>query len=270
VCGANGYMWRITHNVVHHTYTNIHGIDEDLEVSPLLRLSPRGRVSLVHRFQPLYAFLLYSFSTLFWVSSRTTSTSCSATSAHTRITAVDVGGGDVGAGKASYYTGPSSSRCWCCLSRGWQVAIGFHRDEPTAGLILAWCFQPRPRREDTAHPPAASDGSMGRRVGGARARHDRQLRQRQPADHVVRGWAEPPDRAPPVPKVCSVHYPALAPIVREITREYGLPYYHQPTLFSAIRSHFRTLQRHARRPLATASAPSPRPGPGRFARRRFF
>jgi len=52
--------------------------------------------------------------------------------------------------------------------------------------------------------------------------------------------------------VCSVHYPALAPIVREVTREHGLPYYHQPTLFSAIRSHFRTLQRHARRPLATA------------------
>ena len=38
--GANGYMWKITHNVIHHTYTNIEGIDEDLTVSPLLRLSP--------------------------------------------------------------------------------------------------------------------------------------------------------------------------------------------------------------------------------------
>src|SRR5690606_26095805 len=38
--GANGYMWKITHNVIHHTYTNIDGIDEDLTVSPLLRLSP--------------------------------------------------------------------------------------------------------------------------------------------------------------------------------------------------------------------------------------
>ncbi len=67
LCGANGYMWRITHNVIHHTYTNIHGIDEDLEVSPLLRLSPRAEYHWYHRFQPLYAFLLYSFSTLFWV-----------------------------------------------------------------------------------------------------------------------------------------------------------------------------------------------------------
>ncbi|HWA40800.1 MAG TPA: fatty acid desaturase, partial [Gemmatimonadales bacterium] len=36
--GANGYMWKITHNVVHHTYTNVQGVDEDLTVSPLLRL----------------------------------------------------------------------------------------------------------------------------------------------------------------------------------------------------------------------------------------
>ena len=38
--GANSYMWKITHNVIHHTYTNIDGIDEDLTVSPILRLSP--------------------------------------------------------------------------------------------------------------------------------------------------------------------------------------------------------------------------------------
>jgi hypothetical protein len=41
--GANGYIWKITHNAIHHTYTNIRGYDEDLEVSPLIRLSPHGR-----------------------------------------------------------------------------------------------------------------------------------------------------------------------------------------------------------------------------------
>lgn len=28
--GANPYVWSITHNVVHHTYTNIPGHDEDI------------------------------------------------------------------------------------------------------------------------------------------------------------------------------------------------------------------------------------------------
>ena len=32
--GANPYVWSITHNVVHHTYTNIPGHDEDIDVAP--------------------------------------------------------------------------------------------------------------------------------------------------------------------------------------------------------------------------------------------
>src|SRR4029079_14606526 len=80
LCGANGYMWKITHNVIHHTYTNIEGIDEDLTVSPLLRLSPAAphlppplplpppaEQKPIHRYQHLYAFAAHSMSTLFWV-----------------------------------------------------------------------------------------------------------------------------------------------------------------------------------------------------------
>ena len=45
------------------------------------------------------------------------------------------------------------------------------------------------------------------------------------------------------PHVCSVHYPAITGIVREVTKKYGVPYYVQPTLWSAVRSHYRTLKR---------------------------
>ncbi|MCH7977060.1 MAG: fatty acid desaturase, partial [Bacteroidetes bacterium] len=65
--GANGYMWKITHNVIHHTYTNIDGVDEDLSVSPLLRLSPRSRYYWFHRFQHLYGFFAYGFATMNWL-----------------------------------------------------------------------------------------------------------------------------------------------------------------------------------------------------------
>ncbi|HEU4726190.1 MAG TPA: fatty acid desaturase, partial [Candidatus Eisenbacteria bacterium] len=51
LAGASGYMWKITHNVIHHTYPNVHGLDEDLEVSPLLRLSPQAKHRWIHRFQ---------------------------------------------------------------------------------------------------------------------------------------------------------------------------------------------------------------------------
>ena len=65
--GANGYMWKITHNVIHHTYTNIEGVDEDLAVSPLVRLSPSGPLWKLHRWQHYYAWIAYAFATLFWV-----------------------------------------------------------------------------------------------------------------------------------------------------------------------------------------------------------
>ena len=65
--GANSYMWKITHNVIHHTYTNITGVDEDLTVSPLVRLSPEAPRYPFHRFQHFFAFPAYSLATINWL-----------------------------------------------------------------------------------------------------------------------------------------------------------------------------------------------------------
>src|SRR5258706_16305046 len=34
ILGANPYVWNLTHNIVHHSYTNIVGHDEDIEIAP--------------------------------------------------------------------------------------------------------------------------------------------------------------------------------------------------------------------------------------------
>jgi len=63
--GANAYIWSITHNVVHHTYTNIPGHDEDIDVAPgLIRLSPEAKMAKIQRYQHYYAFLLYGLASL--------------------------------------------------------------------------------------------------------------------------------------------------------------------------------------------------------------
>ena len=36
--GANVFMWKTKHNVIHHAYTNIDGIDDDIDAKPILRL----------------------------------------------------------------------------------------------------------------------------------------------------------------------------------------------------------------------------------------
>ena len=45
------------------------------------------------------------------------------------------------------------------------------------------------------------------------------------------------------PRVCSIHYPAISPIVEAVAMKHGMPYYQNPTLFAAIRSHYRMLRR---------------------------
>ncbi len=62
--GGNAYNWEVQHNQLHHTYTNIHEIDEDITGKFLLRLHVTEKRKWIHRFQHVYAFFLYSLMTL--------------------------------------------------------------------------------------------------------------------------------------------------------------------------------------------------------------
>jgi linoleoyl-CoA desaturase len=65
--GSNEYFWRLTHNDVHHPYPNVPGIDPDIDQGPLIRLSPAVPRYKFHRYQHLYAPLLYSLFSLYLV-----------------------------------------------------------------------------------------------------------------------------------------------------------------------------------------------------------
>src|SRR4051812_25466409 len=67
VVGGYDVTWRIQHNILHHTYTNIEGLDEDIEVGGLMRFSPHSKKYALHRFQHIYAWFLYCLLTLQWV-----------------------------------------------------------------------------------------------------------------------------------------------------------------------------------------------------------
>ncbi len=65
--GANNFMWKTKHNIIHHTYTNITGIDDDIEAGPLLRLSDTQKYYRMHRYQHWYFWAAYSLLYLWWV-----------------------------------------------------------------------------------------------------------------------------------------------------------------------------------------------------------
>lgn len=67
VLGGISYYWKIKHNVNHHTYTNIEGMDSDIDVKPLMRLHQGQPWRWYHRFQHIYWVFLYALSYLAWI-----------------------------------------------------------------------------------------------------------------------------------------------------------------------------------------------------------
>jgi linoleoyl-CoA desaturase len=65
--GASSYMWRLLHNDSHHAFVNIRGADTTLVSGNIFRFSPQDPRRPYHRYQHLYAPLLYCLSTLDWV-----------------------------------------------------------------------------------------------------------------------------------------------------------------------------------------------------------
>lgn len=67
IIGGNSVNWKIQHNVLHHTYTNIEGLDEDISIGKFLRVSPHQKRQSIHRIQHYYAWFFYSLMTINWV-----------------------------------------------------------------------------------------------------------------------------------------------------------------------------------------------------------
>ena len=59
--GASSYVWRVQHNLSHHTYTNIEGADDDINFVPFARLSPGQPRYRLHHLQQFYLWALYWF-----------------------------------------------------------------------------------------------------------------------------------------------------------------------------------------------------------------
>jgi linoleoyl-CoA desaturase len=253
--GANGYMWKLTHNVIHHTYTNIDGADDDLEVSPLLRLSPGTEWKPVHRFQHVYGFLAYSLSTLNWVfvkdyryflrrrlgpfRNRT----------HPSREVVGLFGW-----KAFYYAYTIVIPILVLRPVWWQFLLAYLTFHLTAGIILGVVFQLAHVVEETTYPLPGSDGRMDREwaMHQMETTSDFATGSRWLSWYV--GGLNFQVEHHLFPKVCSVHYPAIREIVREVAREHSVSYHCHPTLGAAIRSHYSALARLGKAPGAPLTA----------------
>ncbi len=65
--GGSAYIWNLKHNVNHHTFTNIDGMDDDIDIKPFIRTNTNQPKYWFHRFQHIYFMALYGLTYLFWI-----------------------------------------------------------------------------------------------------------------------------------------------------------------------------------------------------------
>jgi linoleoyl-CoA desaturase len=65
--GGNSFIWRHKHNIIHHTYPNVDGIDDDIAKTPFIRMCSTQQWVPMHRVQHLYTPLLYAISSMIWI-----------------------------------------------------------------------------------------------------------------------------------------------------------------------------------------------------------
>ncbi len=243
--GANGYIWKITHNVVHHTYTNIHQHDEDLEVAEFIRLSPHSEYKWIHRLQHFLAFPAYSFATVFWAFIKD----------YKYFFKANLGPYENKSHPAKewvilivtkilYYTYTIALPLMLLDITFIQWLIGFMTLHMVAGIILGVIFQLAHVVEQTDHPLPDENAH----IDNHWLIHEMETTANFARDNKLLCWyvggLNFQIEHHLFPKVCSIHYPAISHIVEATAKEYGVPYHMNDTFLGAVASHYRVLKKH--------------------------
>ncbi len=240
--GVSSFIWRQKHNVFHHTFTNIEGIDFDLDFGSIARLSPeQGRRSW-HRFQHFYIWGLYGLLLPKWVLFddfvvlATRKMGAHRVSKPTRLDLVRF----VGA-KLFFF-------CWALLIPSlyhpiWQVCVFLFLASYTMGVTLGVVFQLAHCVEEADFPLLPKSGE---RMHEEWTLHQMATTVDFARKNVVLSWylggLNFQVEHHLFPKVSHLHYPALSKIVEELAAEHGARYRSSPSFRASLASHYRHLR----------------------------
>jgi len=248
--GGSTFNWKLQHNYLHHTYTNIMNWDDDIADKPALRLSPHTVVKPVHRFQWLHALAIYGLVTLYWVTAKDFLQ-------FARYTRNGVNKSTVSQNRVVLAKIIAVKLAYFCVFLGvplfvglplWEVLSGFLLMHVIGGIILTLVFQLAHTVEETTFPLPTAQGT----IENEWAIHQMQTtvnfsRRNRLLSWYVGGLNFQVEHHL-FPKICHVHYPRIASIVERTAAEFNIPYLEHKSLFHALRSHFATLRRFGRLP----------------------
>jgi linoleoyl-CoA desaturase len=235
--GGSSYIWRWKHNVFHHSYTNIEGLDDDIDLGALCRMSRHQPHLPYHRFQHLYMWILYGFIIPKW----------QLYDDFAAVAAGRIGGNPFprprGRELALFVGGKLAFLALAfaipLLSHPlWQVALAYAGVGLVQGLSLSIVFQLAHSNEETCAFSAQEPEDIARREWAVHqvettanfARRSRLLTwyvgglNHQIEHHLF-------------PRISHVHLPAIADVVEQLCREHGVRYRTYTSFWRAVASH---------------------------------
>lgn len=235
VCGISSYMWRILHHRGHHSCINLHGEDDALSGRGIFRFTPHEALAPQHRFQHIYALLVYALFSLDYVFFRDFQCFFFPTHDYLKRTKHPLREYIIlFAGKAFYFTYMLVLPV-LILGRSPLLVVGsFLLVHVIVGLSVTLVFQTTHTIDSTYFPADRNEFENG-------------------VYHIFATTADYATESPFVgwlagglnhhvvhhlcPFVCHTHYAPLTRIVRQTAEEFGIPYRQHPTMSRAVWHH---------------------------------
>ena len=253
VLAGNVYNWQVQHNVLHHTYTNIHGHDEDLDAGRIIRFTKNAKWYSFHRFQQYYSIFLYGLLTFNWA----------ITTDFTQMK-------DYLKRKLTYGEPQSPTKLWSVLVISkivyaliwivlpivfgvtwWKVLLGYFVMHYTAGLILSIVFQLAHVVEETDNPIPGENGKIENTWAIHQLYTTANFAPKNKLVNWFTGGLNHQIEHHIFPHISHVHYGKIAEIVKATAAECNLPYHEFKTMRSAVFAHFRHLKDLGKNPQLT-------------------
>ncbi len=248
--GASSFFWKQKHNIIHHTYTNVDGIDDDIAKSPIIRQCETQKWVPAHKIQHLYLLPVYALSSIFWLffmdftkyfSRKIYTTEAWKMSLKNHIIFWST--------KVGYLVFYMILPIIVWGFGPWLM--GFLLLHVVMGLTLSLVFQLAHVVENTEFENVALDET--KHIETAWAEHQIKTSSNFSMNNRVISWfvggLNFQIEHHLFPKVSHIHYPAISKIVIEKCAEFHLPYNQYPTITGAIASHFRVMKMLGNQPL---------------------
>ena len=246
IVGGDAGNWKIQHNILHHTYTNIYGFDDDVGDRMMMRFSPAGKHKRIQYFQVAYVFFFYSLMTLWWATGKDIAQFLrfkekkhqrTGVKARTKSLLTIIGW------KIIYYAYMVVLPLMILNITWWQFLIGFVTMHIVAGLILSLVFQLAHVVEGAEFPQPDKNQNIENEWAIHQLQTTADFGRGNPFLTFYVGGLNYQAVHHLFPRICHIHYPKIAPIIEKTANEFGIPYLYNPSFSAALASHVRLLRK---------------------------